>query len=67
MGSYGRLARRALETEMPIMVQVFEPFLTVIRLLFQSLSLLWCVFLCLNVRACLFLGQGDGLLSNNGW
>lgn len=67
MGSYGRLARRALETEMPIMVQVFEPYLIIIRLLFQSLSQLWCVFLCLNVRACLFLGQGDRLLLNNGW
>lgn len=36
MGSYGRLARRALETEMPIMVKVFEPCLSIIRLLFQS-------------------------------
>lgn len=33
MGSYGRLARRALETEMPIMVKVFEPYLTIIRLI----------------------------------
>jgi len=51
MGSYGNLARRAVETEMPIMVKVIKEFFFCLSLGFDmiwNLRLCFCVFRCRN-------------------
>lgn len=55
MGSYGKLARRALETDMPVMVQVFR--LESPNTFYSLNPFVFRFNLYLNL--CIFIGRGE--------